>query len=82
LRGWNNGKIVKYSSEVRERAVRMVRDHEHEYPTRWAGACNGSGGLSHMSCGAPHIPRDALYALMPATEAIEQRAVQTFDANL
>lgn len=28
------GKSVKYSQEMRERAVRMVRDHEHEYPTR------------------------------------------------
>lgn len=30
------GKAVKYSAEVRERAVRMFREHEHEHPTRWA----------------------------------------------
>ena len=30
------GKSVKYAPEVRERAVRMLREHEHEYPTRWA----------------------------------------------
>jgi len=30
------GKRVQYSPEVRERAVRMLKEHEHEYPTRWA----------------------------------------------
>lgn len=30
-------KITKqYSSEIRERAVRMVRDHQGEYPSEWA----------------------------------------------
>ena len=26
----------KYSPELRERAVRMVQEHSHEYPSQWA----------------------------------------------
>lgn len=29
------GKPSPYSAEVRDRAVRMVREHEHEYRSRW-----------------------------------------------
>lgn len=29
-------KAKQYSTEVRERAVRMVREHEQEYPSQWA----------------------------------------------
>ena len=28
-------RVGRYPVEVRERAVRMVREHEHEYPSQW-----------------------------------------------
>ena len=28
-------RVGRYPAEVRERAVRMVREHEHEYPSQW-----------------------------------------------
>ena len=33
MSGSNRGR--RYPAEVRERAVRMVREHEHEYPSKW-----------------------------------------------
>lgn len=29
-------KITRHPPEVRERAVRLLREHRHEYPSRWA----------------------------------------------
>ena len=42
-------KSVKYSPEVRERAVRMLNEHEHEYPTRWAAIESITGKIGYTA---------------------------------
>jgi transposase len=34
------GNPSRYSPEVRERAVRMVREHEHDHASQWAAICS------------------------------------------
>jgi len=36
LRDWGMRQAEKYSPQVREQAVRLVFEHEREYPSRWA----------------------------------------------
>lgn len=37
------GKVKRFPVEVRERAVRLVREHRGEYETEWAAICSISG---------------------------------------
>ena len=39
------GKVNRYSPEVRERAVRMVFEHEKDYPSRWATLVSIAGKI-------------------------------------
>src|SRR5829696_6448875 len=39
------GRATRFSPEVRERAVRMVREHGTEYPSQWAAITSIAGKL-------------------------------------
>ena len=39
----------RYPDEVREPAVRMVLDHEHEYASHWAAICSAAEKLGAKS---------------------------------
>ena len=52
------GRPRKYSAEVRERAVRMVREHGPEHPSQWAAITSiaeqaGLHGRDAAQVGAP-----------------------------
>ena len=44
-----SGRRSPYPAEMRERAVRMLFDHQHEYPSQWAAinAISGQLGINH-----------------------------------
>ena len=54
----------KYSSEVRERAVRMVREHGPEHPSQWAAITSMASkfGCTPETLGPITIPTLALEA--------------------
>src|SRR5512144_2770207 len=46
--------LTKYSPEVRERAVRMVREHQNEHESPWAAICSIA---AKMGCTAETLRR-------------------------
>jgi hypothetical protein len=39
----------RYPRELRERAVRMVFEHQHEHPSQWAGDLLDRGQVWHLA---------------------------------
>jgi transposase len=52
-------KRTRYSPEVRERAVRLVREHEPEYPSQWAAIRSIAGKVGCSAEALRHWLRQA-----------------------
>lgn len=59
MRGWSHGQRTRYSPEVRERTVRLVREHEAEYGSQWAAIESISAKLR---CTAETLRRASAYS--------------------
>lgn len=69
-------KITRFAPEVRERAVRLLLDHEREYPSRWAAI---KSIAEKMGCSAEALrswlrqaERDAGHQPGPTTAALDR----------
>ena len=49
----------RYPQELRERAVRLVREHRREYPSEWAAICSIAGKLGASPETVRHWVRQA-----------------------
>ena len=49
MRGWSHDTTGQVSQELRERAVRLVFEHQDEHPSQWAAICSIATkfGISH-----------------------------------
>ena len=60
-------KVGRYPAEVRERAVRMVREHEHEYPSQWKAieSISAKLGINHETLRIGSVgPRPMLVSVL------------------
>jgi transposase len=77
------GNSAKYSQEMRERAVRMLRDREHEYPTRWAAVESIAGKIGCTAQTLVNwIPKTEPVSITAVTERARLKQLERENAKL
>ncbi len=67
-------RLSRYSPEVRERAVRLVREHGAEHPSEWAAIESIAGKLG---CTAALLHESSLARTMPTDRILTCRCDMT-----
>jgi transposase len=72
---------IRYSPEVRDRAVRMVREHESEYDSQWAAICSIAGKIG---CTAETLRKwvrrvEADEGLRPGLTTVERERIKELE---
>jgi transposase len=74
-------KATRFSTEVRERAVRLVRDHAGEYPSQWAAITSIAGKIGCPGEALRHwvrtAERDA--GARPGISSVEQERLKELE---
>jgi transposase-like protein len=74
--------MKKYSPELRERAVRMLFEHESEYPSRWAAVPSIAAKVGCSTEALRSWVRQAAEAIATPSAAAERERIKALEREV